>query len=82
MKTIKVNGSKPSLKKVLQLAARGDVVLQTAEGKEFVLSPVDDFSLEVALVRQNQALMRFLARRSKEAKKYTVSQVRSRLGLR
>ena len=48
-------------------------------GKEFVPAETDDFAEEVALVRQNEALMQLLAERSKEPGKYTLSQVRERL---
>ena len=48
-------------------------------GKEFVLAEADDFSREIALVRENKALMKLLAERAKEKKKYTLSEVRKKL---
>lgn len=41
----------------------------------------DDFANEVALTRQNTALRALLAERSKEPGKYSLEQVREKLGL-
>jgi len=79
MRDIDLSTAAPTLAEVLELAGQEAVILRTREGKEFVLAEIDDFAEEVALVRQNDALMQFLAERSKEPGKYTLSQVRDRL---
>ncbi|MBO1351834.1 MAG: hypothetical protein EBE86_032715 [Hormoscilla sp. GUM202] len=61
------------------LAGEDTIILKTPEGREFVLAEVDDFAREVELVAQNEELMQFLEQRSKEAKRYTFSQVRAQL---
>ena len=45
------------------------------------LGKVDDFDQEVILAGQNQALMQFLAQRSREAGTYPLDRVRERLNL-
>jgi hypothetical protein len=79
MKAIDLSTATPTLAEVLELAGQENLILKTPEGKEFVLAEIDDFAAEVALVRQNDALMQLLAERSKEPGKYTLSQVRERL---
>ncbi len=79
MKAIDLATAAPTLAEVLHLAGEENLILRTPEGREFVLAEIDDFAEEVALVRQNEALMQFLAERSKEPGKYTLSQVRERL---
>jgi hypothetical protein len=79
MKAIDLSTAAPTLAEVLELAGQENLILKTPEGKEFVLAEIDDFAQEVALVRQNDALMQLLAERSKEPGKYTLGQVRARL---
>jgi hypothetical protein len=79
MKAIDLSTAAPTLAEVLELAGQENLILRTPEGKEFVLAEIDDFAAEVALARQNDALMQLLAERSKEPGKYTLSQVRQRL---
>ena len=55
------------------------VLLKTSDGRRFVLAEVDDFDQEITLAGQNQALMEFLAQRSREVSTYSLGQVRERL---
>ena len=80
MKTIDLSASNPTLSEVLDLAGSDNIVLRTTDGREFVLAEVDDFDQEVALVRKNSELMEFLAQRSKEGKRYSLDEVKARLG--
>jgi hypothetical protein len=64
---------------ILSQADEDTIMIRTPEWREFVLAPVDNFAQEVALVGQNEELMQFLAQRSKETKRYTLSQVREQL---
>ena len=81
MKTVDVGKTGPSLHEVLKLADIENVVLRTADGREYVVAEVDDFDREVALVRQNDDLMRLLDERSRERGTVSVAEARRRLGL-
>ena len=79
MKAINVSKTSPTLREVLELAGEDNVLLRTAEGRQFVLAEIDDFAEEVVKVKNNKAIMRLLAKRSKEAGRFTLSQVREEL---
>lgn len=81
MKVIELTGRKPSLDSLLTQAGKQNLILKTAEGREFVLAEVDDFEREIALVRKNKALMALLDRRSRQKDKTPLAQVRRELGL-
>lgn len=81
MKTIELSIELPPLREVLEMAAEESVLLRTPEGREFVLSEVDDLDEEVALIRQNQELLRFLEERSREGERFTLDEVRKKLDL-
>ena len=51
------------------------------DGKEFLLAEMDDFSEEVALVREQPELMAFLQQPSRSSKRLSLAEVRSQLGL-
>lgn len=79
MKTIDLSEIVPTLMEILSQADEDTLILRTSEGREFVIAAVDKFAQEVALVGQNEELMQFLAQRSKDTKRYTLSQVREQL---
>jgi len=79
MKTIDVGTSGPSLQELLQLAGEENLILRAPGGKEFLLAQVDDFSLEVALVRQQPELMALLDQRSHASHTLTLDEGRERL---
>ncbi|MBI3408873.1 MAG: hypothetical protein HY040_11000 [Planctomycetes bacterium] len=81
MKVIDLKNKKRSLAEVLELASKENLVLKTAAGKEFVLAETDEFDREIALVRENSALMKLLEQRSKEKGKYSIRQVKQILKL-
>ena len=81
MKTIKVTENSLNLEAILNLASKENILLETPEGREFVLAEIENFDREVELTRQNQELMNFLDERSREQKTLTLNQVRQRLGL-
>ncbi len=76
MKTIDLSLVALKLTEILKLAGKDNLILRTPKGQEFVVAEIDDFAHEVALVRQNAELMKFLAKRFKEPGKYTLNQVR------
>jgi hypothetical protein len=69
----------------LKLVSKGSVVFKTKEGREFVFAEIDDedeeFEQEVALLSQNEEFMQFLEERSKAKKKYSLAEIKERLGL-
>jgi hypothetical protein len=79
MRTIDLSTTNPNLTEILSLACEETIVIRTPEGREFVISEVDDFTREVALTGQNQELMEFLTQRSKETKRHSLSKVRDML---
>lgn len=81
MKTIDVSAASPTLSEVLEFADEGAVMLRMADGREFLVAEVDDFEHEVSLVGQNEELMQFLAERSKETKRYSLTEARKLLDL-
>lgn len=80
MKTVNVTAAS-RLAELLDLAEEESVLLKTPEGREFILSEVDDFDAEVEAVRQNRGLMEFLDQRSRTEKTYTIEEVRKKLDL-
>jgi hypothetical protein len=79
MKTVTVSSRSRVLKELLALAAQNDVLLQTSDGTQFMLSRLtqaESFEIgasnelrdEVKESRKNQAFMNFLDRRGTRAK--------------
>lgn len=81
MKTIHVSADQSAVLALLEQAGDENVLLQTPEGRAFVLAEVDDFEREIELVRRNEELMNFLAARSQEKKRFTLQEVREKLNL-
>jgi hypothetical protein len=81
LKTVELATVAPNLAELLDLASEEAVILKTPEGREFVLTEVDDFDAEIALVCHNDELMALLEERSREKTSYTLQQVREQLGL-
>jgi len=81
MKTIDVSQTAITLSELLRLASEDNVVLRAADGKEFLLAEMDDFALEVALVRGQPELMAFLQEPSRSSRRLSLEEVRTRLGL-
>ncbi len=81
MKTIEVEHAAITLRELLRLASEDNVVLRDADGKEFLVAEMDDFSQEVALVREQPELMAFLQQPSCSSKRLSLSEVRTKLGL-
>lgn len=82
MKTVNLATTPSNLEDLLDLAGKEAVLLRTAEGREFILTEVDDdFDKEIESVRQNRELLEFLDHRSGEKKSLSLKQVRERLKL-
>jgi hypothetical protein len=81
MKTVDLASSTQNLPTLLDMASEENLILRTADGREYVLAEVDDFDREVELVRQNQELMEFLEQRSRPSQTYTIEEARKILEL-
>jgi hypothetical protein len=81
MKIINVPIDSTALIALLAEATQENLILQTADGVEFILAEINNFDAEIELTRQNQELMAFLADRGKQTKTFSAAEVRARLGL-
>jgi len=81
MKTIRVSPRSKTLNAILQQAKRGNLILRTPDGGEFILAEIDDFDREIELTRQNKKLTEFLEKRAKQTKTVSAAEARVRLGL-
>ena len=96
MKPITVSPQSKTLNDLLKKARRRDVLLESADGEQFVLARVtdlqaftvgdsDDFAEEVAVTRRNKRLMKFLDERAAESKgqkRIPIPEIKRRLGLK
>ncbi len=89
MKTINLTAAPPRTEDMLQLAEGDSLVVRTPKGKTFLIAEMehgdeaeDDFAQEVALTRGNKALRELLAERSREPGRYSLEEVREKLGLK
>jgi len=60
-------------------AQEENLILRTADGREFVLAEIDDFSREIELTRQNEQLMSLLDSREQEKGTVSLAEARARL---
>ncbi len=92
MKTIAVPTRAKTLNDVLKKARRNGLILQSANGNRFVLTPIEnwegfnvgagkDFAEEVKLTAQNKKLMTLLASRRSHGQKIPLAKIKSRFGL-
>ena len=81
MKTVTISPRSRSIRELLVQASRDNLILRTPDGREFILAEIDDFNREIELTRQNKALMKLLAARSKPKKRIPLAEARLQLGL-
>ena len=92
MKTITVPTRAKTLNDVLKKARRNGLILQSANGKRFVLTSIenwkgfnvgagDDFAEEVKLTTQNKKLMKLLTERRSHAQNIPLTKVKEELDL-
>ncbi|MFM6008912.1 MAG: hypothetical protein ACKPA7_33645, partial [Sphaerospermopsis kisseleviana] len=78
---IELSQSTLTISELLELAENDTVIIKKADGREFVLSVVDDFAAEVQALQENQEFMDFLARRSQSDQRVSLEEARKRLGI-
>ena len=81
MKVIPVSPHATEINRLLDQARHEEVLLQSADGSEFLLVAVDDFAQEILRTRQNERLMAFLDERAKQTQTVPLDEVKRQLGL-
>jgi hypothetical protein len=81
MKTISISNPTDELTALLDQVNDEAVIVRLADGREFLLSAVDDFDIEIARTRQNAKLMAFLEERAQETRTIPLDEVKRRLGI-
>jgi hypothetical protein len=81
MKTVNVSNPTNELTALLDQANDEDLVVRLADGREFLLSAVDDFDIEIAQTRQNEKLMALLEERARQTHTLPLDEVKRRLGI-
>jgi len=81
MKIVELVNGHPSLDEVIALAKQELVVLRKADGSVFAVSEVDEFAVEVELLKNNPEFMSFLRQRSQEKSTVSLEELRQELGL-
>ena len=82
MKAVNLGEKEHSVAELLELAESGPVCIRTAEGKDFLLEPADEFEREAAALGRSEKFASFLRSRSAESDESSADEVASRLGLR
>ena len=82
MKTIKVSRQARTVNALLRRARRENVILRAADGNEYILAEIDDFSREIELTRQNKQLMRLLASRARKKAAISLEEAKQQLDIR
>ena len=65
MRTIDLQKEKVKLSQVIDSARLEPVLLLTTDGKEFILSPADEFEAEIEALRKSRSFQAFLDERMK-----------------
>jgi hypothetical protein len=81
VKVIELTEQEPTLDEVVDLAKEELVVLRRPDGSLFAVAPVDDFDVEVELLKNNPEFMTFLKQLSQEKATISLQELRGELGL-
>jgi hypothetical protein len=81
MKVIMVPQHAAEINALLAQARQEDILLQSADGSEFMLVAVEDFDEEIARTRQNAKFMALLDDRAKQTHTVPLEEVKRQLGL-
>jgi len=81
MKVIELGPRRPSLEEVIVIARNELVVLRQPDGSVFAVSQVDDFDLEVELLKNNPEFMAFMKQLSQEKPTISLQDLRKELDL-
>ena len=81
MKTVRVSARSKAINALLEQARKQDVIVQAADGSEFMVTSIDDFDREIAATRRNKKLMAYLDGCARPSKLIPLDEVKRRLGL-
>jgi hypothetical protein len=81
VKVIEPAEKEPTLDEVVDLAKDELVVLRRPDGSLFAVAPVDDFDVEVELLKNNPEFMTFLKQLSQEEATISLQDLRKELDL-
>jgi hypothetical protein len=81
MKVIELGKAHPTLDEVMGLAKEELVVLRRPDGSVFALSQVDDFEVEVEILKNNPEFMAYMKELSREEATTSLEDMRTELGL-
>jgi len=81
MKTVTLSNPTHELTDLLEQANDEDVIVRLADGREFLLSVVGEFDIEIAHTRQNEKLMALLEERAQQTRTVPIDEVKRRLGI-
>jgi hypothetical protein len=78
---IKLADTHPTLDEVMRMAKDGVVVLRKPDGSAFALAQLDDFDVEVELLRNNPDFLSFLRQLSREDASIPLEDLRKELSV-
>jgi hypothetical protein len=81
MKVVELGDKPQTLDQVMGLAEKDLVVLRRPDGSMFALSHVDDFDVEVELLKNNPDFMAFLTQLSQQKASISLEGLRKELAL-
>lgn len=81
MKTITLNDTNLTALELLKLAEKEAIIIMEKDGKEYVISLIDDFNYEVESLKNNQEFLNFLERRNQSQQKVSLTEARKILGI-
>jgi hypothetical protein len=81
MTVIELTETHPTLDEVMGLARDGVVVLRKPDGSTFAVAQLDDFEVEVELLRNNADFLSFLRALSHEGSSVSLEDLRKELAV-
>ena len=81
MKTVMLPEDPTQIQALFEQVQDEDIILQLTDGRQFILSAIDDFEVEIAQTRRNEKLMAFLDERAKQTQTIPLDEVKRRLGI-
>ena len=81
MKVIELKNGHPTVDELTDAAKKQLVVLRKPDGSVFAMSSVDDFDMEVELLKGNRDFMALMRHLSKQKSAISLADLRKELGL-